>query len=264
MNFRKTILAVSVAVLSLNALAGTAIAPANRIRIWEGSAVSFPDSQYTIGTTSAMGTIKTLKSNPTVINLLQNLNVATNTGGLDMIRPPGANLSSVSFNGTPHQRLSDNISTNTGECVAFARSMTGTKKTPSWYRGMALTDYVSWNGAGYVLNNWNTLQPGTMIAYFNTLSYYPKDPATKEAAGHVAIFLSWVLDSNGFVTGISVVDENLVQKVSINGVDVGGGAGLIQKHQIPWKCPTGKTCTNTNWQYNLRYVATSYHVVDVQ
>lgn len=103
MNFRKIILVASLAVLSMNALAVTAIAPANRIRIWEGSSVSFPDSQYTIGTTSAMGTIKTLKSNATVTNLLLNLNIAANAGGLDMIRPPGANLSAVSFNGSFHQ-----------------------------------------------------------------------------------------------------------------------------------------------------------------
>lgn len=261
MHIRKVILTVLISVASLNVIAGTAIAPANRIRIWEGSATSFPDSQYTIGTTSAMGTIKTLKSNPTVINLLQNLNIATNTGGLDMTRAPGANLSSVSFNGSLHQRLSDNLSDNSGQCVAFARSMTGTKKTPFWYRGDSLSSYLDFTGR--LVSN-KTLVPGTMIAYFVGNQQYPQNPATKEAAGHVAIFLSWVLDSNGFVTGISVINENMVHSISINNVIVNGSGGLIQKHQIPWKCPTGQTCTNSDWKYNLRYVASSYHVVDVQ
>lgn len=261
MNFRKIILVASLAVLSMNTLAVTAIAPANRIRIWEGSSVSFPDSQYTIGTTSAMGTIKTLKSNATVTNLLWNLNVAANSGGLDMIRPPGANLSAVSFNGSFHQRLSDNLSANTGECVAFARSMTGTKTSIFWYQGNTLSSYLDFTGR---LDPSKQLAPGTMIAYFLNQSQYPQSPATKEAAGHVAIFLSWVLDSSGFVTGISVVDENMVHTVTINGVDISGAAGLIQKHQIPWKCPTGQTCTNTNWKYNVRYVASNYHVVDVR
>ncbi len=263
MNFRKTILVGSLAVLSMSALAETAIAPVNRIRIWEGASVSFPDSQYTIGTTSAMGTIKTLKSNVTVTNLLWNLNVAANAGGLDMSRDPGANLSSVSFNGSLHQRLSDNQTDNSGQCVAFARSMTGTKKSRFWYQGNTLLSYLDFTGR---LNPNKQLAPGTMIAYFLNQSQYPQplDPKKPETAGHVAIFLSWILDSSGFVTGISVIDENLVQKVSINGIDVAGAGGLIQKHEIPWKCPTGQTCTNTNWKYNVRYVASNYHVVDVR
>ncbi len=256
MNFRKTLLTISITVLSTSILAATYVAPSNRVRIWEGSAVSFPDSQYSIGTTTAMGTVKTLKSNATVTNLLTTLNIASNAGSLDLIRAPGAILSGVTFNGSSHQRLSD-AGIPSGQCVAFARSMTGAPTSPSWYRGKSLNDYVSWNGVGYYLNNnqWNpALKPGTMIAHFQGLAKYPQS----QPYGHVAIFMSWSYNSQGYIDGINVVDENLISLIAGN---TGSAAGLIQKHKLTWSCTAGSSCGTST--YDVRFFGSNYHVVDV-
>ena len=257
---RRILYALVLAVfVSTPALAGSAISPQQRINIWTGP-YSFPDSKYTIGTTSAMGTIRTLKSDGDVAWKLQNYHIASNTGGLDFTRAPGASL--APYNWSPfgnHQRLNDKYTTS-GECVAFARSMTGTKTTNFWYQGSSLTDYVDFYGK---LRTDRFLAPGTMIAYFVGNSQYPQNPSTPETSGHVAIFLRWITDANGYVTAAEVVDQNLVGVVSIGGTNYSEANGLIQKHLLTWSCPSGQTCSNTNWKYNFRYIASKYHVVNV-
>jgi len=175
MKLSKLFLSLSLVAVSATTLAATAVAPANRIRIWEGSSASFPDSKYSIGTTTAMGTIKTLKSDVDVRTLLTTLNVGTNTGGLDMSRYPGANLSSISFNGSLHQRLSDNQTNNSGQCVAFARSMTGATVSTTWYPGNSLPSYLNINGT---VRTDKVLTPGTMIAHFGNKTRYDYNSTT--------------------------------------------------------------------------------------
>jgi len=248
MKMRSIVIGFSLSILAHSAVAITAVAPNHRIRIWEGSPLSFTDTHYTIGTSPSLGTVRTLKSNAYVVDLLKNRNYMNDTGGLDLTRGTGAILSSVTFNGEPHQRLSD-VGIPSGECVAFARSMTGTKTTPYWYKGKSLMDYLTWYGAGYRLNSWAPvpLQSGTMIAHFQGLTKYPQT----KPYGHVAIFLSWSYNSQGYIDGINVIDQNFVWTVGGNS---GSAAGLIQKHKIPL---FSGTTTKT-------YNSSEYHVVDVR
>ena len=261
MKLFKNLLPIVTLVVTFDVFAVPAVAPDHRIRIWEGSALSFPDSQYAFGNTTAMGTIKTLKSNSTVINLLTTYNAASNTGGLDMSRTPGAVLTSINLNGTNYQRLSD-VGIPSGQCVAFARSMTGAPKSTFWYPGKKLTDYVSWNGAGYVLNPLATpaLRRGTMIAHFGGKPVYSANGDTP----HVAIFLSWSYDAQGYINGVNVIDENLV---SVMSGFTGNAAGLIQKHRLAWTCNAGTSCGNVtgigNGTYHITFFAANYHVVDI-
>lgn len=240
-------------------LANPITAPTNRLEMWD-TANAMPDSNYTIGTTSAMGTVKTLKA-----NLLSQINL----GALDMSRDPGAYLDSTVFNGSSHQALSDN--SNGGypkQCVAFARSMTGAKKSTYWKRGNAITDYLVVSGSDY-LPNTTSLPRGTMIAYFHGLTMYP----TSGDPGHVAIFLSWYYE-NGKVVGMNVVDQNLIPSVLINGLQVdaqrpagtiqGQADGMIQKHILYINCKAGTACTNNARYTNPRYWSKNYNVVDVQ
>lgn len=234
-------------------IAATYVAPDYRVRIWQGSSVSFPDSQYTLGTTTAMGTIRTLKSNGTVTNLLTNLNAVANAGKLDMT---SKYLSAEVFNGESHQRLTENGG-SPGQCVAFAKAMTGAPSTPQWYRGKALSEYVIWNGVGYTLSNyfWNPpILPGTMLAHFQGQTKYPQSAPY----GHVTIFLSWSYNSQGYIDGINVVDQNLVSSIAGNS---GSSAGLIQKHKLPWVCTAGSSCGNNT--YHTTFFSSNYHVVDV-
>lgn len=263
MNLSKITIAISLVLVSATTIAATAIAPANRLEAWIGPN-AMPDSNYTIGTTSAMGTVKTLKA-----NLLSQQNL----GSLDMSRYPGAYLDTTSFNGSLHQALSDY--SNGGypkQCVAFARSMTGSALASNWYRGAPISNYLVPSGSGYVLgniSNFSPLQPGTMIAYFRDLSKYP----SSKPYGHVAIFLSWEI-VNGKVTAMNVVDQNLIPTVSINGVNVnaikpsgtieGQADGMIQKHRLPITCTAGSICTTNTRYTNPRYWAMNYHVVDVR
>ena len=258
MKLSKLFLSLSLVAVSATTLAATAVAPANRIRIWEGSSASFPDSKYSIGTTTAMGTIKTLKSDVDVRTLLTTLNVGTNTGGLDMSRYPGANLSSISFNGSLHQRLSDNQTNNSGQCVAFARSMTGATVSTTWYPGNSLPSYLNINGT---VRTDKVLTPGTMIAHFGNKTRYDYNSTTP----HVAIFLSWSINAQGIVDGVNVVDENLAWTIAGNS---GSAAGLIQKHKLAWICNVGTNCglatSTTPSKYHITFFASNYHVVDVR
>ena len=171
-------------------------------------------------------------------------NYTQDTGGLDLNRGAGAVLSSVTFNGSVHQRLSD-IGIPSGECVAFARSMTSTKTTPYWHKGKSIMDYLTWYGVGYKLNVWSPtpLQKGTMIAHFQGLEKYPQS----QPYGHVAIFLSWSYNSQGYIDGINVIDQNFVWKV---GGNTGSAAGLIQMHKIPLYSGTSTKTYNAN-EYNV-------------
>ncbi len=265
MKSNKFLITLLLCTISSVTFGATIVAPANRLEPFMGSNM-IPDSNYTIGTTSAMGITKTLKA-----NLLSQLNLAV----LDMNRYPGAYLDTTSFNGSQHQALSDY--SNGGypkQCVAFARSMTGAALSTNWYRGASIADYlVPSNTGGYVLGNLSNstpLQPGTMIAYFRGLSKYP----TSGSPGHVAIFLSWDY-LNGKVVGINVVDQNLIPSVKINGIITtairpsgtieGQADGMIQKHPLPFICPGSSSACTGNVSYNNpRYYALKYHVVDVR
>jgi hypothetical protein len=247
MKLSKLFLSLSLVAFSATTLAATAIAPANRLEAWVGPN-SMPDSNYTIGTTTAMGTIKTLKA-----NLLTQINL----GSLDMTRYPGAYLSTVTtFNGGNHQRLSDNGGTP-GQCVAFARSMTGASVSTNWYQGNKVSDYLDVNGRP---RTDKTIAQGTMIAHFGGKPIYSQNGATP----HVAIFLSWSTNAQGILDGVNVVDENLVQVVGNN---TGNAAGLIQKHKLAWTC-TATNCGTASGggssTYHITFFASNYHIVDVR
>ncbi len=243
---------------SFSAFSADVIAPSTRMEMWSGSN-SMSDSAYTIGSTSAMGPVKTLK---------QTVLAKINLDSLDFTRYPGAYLDATKLNGVFHYAVSDN--SNGGypkQCVAFARSMTGAKTSNYWKRGTSLMDYLVISGGGYVLKNGVTLKPGTMIAYFRGLSNYP----TSGNPGHVAIFLNWEYSGNKVVAA-NVVDQNLIPSVSINGYVFtavkptgtieGQADGMIQKHFLPIVCTAGTLCTTSRYT-NPRYYASNYHTVDI-
>ncbi len=231
--------------------AGTAIAPSHRMDIWQGPN-AMPDSYYTTGYTSAMGTLKILKS-----SWLTTLNLSS---ALDLARSPGAYLSAKSFNGQSHQSVTDNYGAY-GQCVAFARSMTGANKSTTWKRGLSLQNFVYWDGRGYRLRyvyGANALQTGTMIAHFQGRDMYPLG----QPYGHVAIFASWSYNAAGYIDGINVIDQNLVDIVNIGGINKSGASGIIMKHKLPWACTAGGACGNS--MYLSTFFSSNYHVVDVQ
>lgn len=120
MKYSKLILALSLVCITATTLAATAVAPANRIRIWDGP-YAISDSEYMIGNNPSLGTVKSLKYSTTTGNILKNINYVQNTGGLDM---SNKNLASFPWNTGYYERLSED-SVPSGECVAFAKSMTG-------------------------------------------------------------------------------------------------------------------------------------------
>ncbi len=238
--------------------AAPAVAPANRVALWMGSSAFCDGGYYTLGYTSAMGNIQTLRS-------LYDSNLRISQT-LDMIRDPGAYLDPKFWSGSMHLGITGNSASAPRQCVEFARSMTSAPRSTQWKRGAALINYLSVRPGGYVLNSVSTeLKPGTMIAYFNGQSTYPTGTnLTKEQSGHVGIFLSWAY-TNGYIVGVNMVDSNLTEAILVNGsVPAGNTAsGLIQKHFIPINCPSGQTCSNSNWKYNYRYIASQYNVVDI-
>ncbi len=192
------------------------------------------------GTNSDLGSVKSLKYSLATSAILNNINYVQNTGGLDM---SSKTLTSFSWNGGSYERLSE-VGIPSGECVAFAKAMTGVGGTSTWYKGVSLMSYLVSNINGYSVSPYLTLQPGTMIAHFQGLAKYPQSTPY----GHVAIFLSWSKNAQGMVDGINVINENLVW--TINGVS--GAKGIIQKHKIPL---SGSTTTTYN--------SSGYSVVDV-
>jgi hypothetical protein len=257
---------VSGAMLTLSssfAFAGVVVAPTNRIALFTPIVPYYyiQDSNYTVGSTTAMGSISSLKSNPTVVNAL---NV------LDYTPYPGSFKDTTMFNGSAHQGITENY--NGGylkQCVAFARAMTGTSyQTTRWYTGDAISNHLVRVPGGYVLSSMgqnSPLKPGTMIGHFGGKSVYSQNSTTP----HVALFLSWII-SSGYVTGMNVVNQNLVDTISINGTIVtavgqtGVTNGMIQKHQLPIACNAGSLCTSDKRYNNPRFWALNYHVIDAR
>lgn len=257
MNYSKLILACFLFAISMVSIATTPVATQARINLWTGSS-AIADTNYTMGTTSALGVVKTLKNSTAVISSLGVLN----TGNMY--------FSSKSFNGSQHQSISENGTTDAAgtsrQCVAFAKSMTGAGGTTTWSRGFSITSYVDAitrkliPAPQLVLQGGQPLQAGSMIAYFDNQSKYPGSTGT----GHVAIFLNWTYDPfiAGKITGMDVVDENLIWTVAINGVNTAGASGLIQKHWLPWSCTASGSLCSTDTRYkNPRYYSSNYHVV---
>jgi hypothetical protein len=241
MKLSKLLISLSLVAFSATTLAVTIVAPDARVRIWQGSSASLQDSQYYIGQNSSLGTIKILKYNPNTTTLLTTLNLGGNAGGLDMANK---NLVSYPWNKGSYQRLSEN-GIPSGECVAFAKAMTGVGSTSTWYKGATLMSYLVANVNGYSVNPYVIpLQPGTMLAHFQGLTKYPQSVPY----GHVTIFLSWSKNAQGMVDGINVVDQNLVTTID----SVTGANGTIQVHKIP-----------LNGSSTATYNSSGYSVVDV-
>jgi hypothetical protein len=247
MSLHQMISAIIALFLSFCTFAYTAVAPENRIRIWDGP-YSLNDTNYSIGTNSHLGTVKTLKTSASVTSMIYYINYVSNTGGMDM---SGKYLSGANFSGTLYQRLSESGFQYTGQCVAFAKAMTGVGGSYTWYRGRGIMSYLTPNALGYSPNNLlPSMAPGTMIAHFGSISTNSAY-STNAVDPHVAIFLSWSYNNYGYIDGMNVVDQNLVWSVS--GIS-GTTSGLIQKHKIPL------SSSSTNKTYSSK----NYHVVDVR
>lgn len=252
---------LALSTISASIMAATVIAPTNRIALFQITTpyAYITDSNYTVGTTSAMGTISTLQSNATVISALR---------GLDYGLYPGRYNETTSFNGSLHQAITENY--NSGhlkQCVHFARAMTSTPyQTGNWYPGSAISSHLTQAGTGLYILSWYgqtyPLQPGTMLAYFGGQSRYDYN-----SKPHVTIFLSWKY-SGSYIVGMNVVDQNLVDSISINGVVkyaagiTGETNGMIQKHALPIACTAGTLCTSDARYKDPRFWSRNYHVVD--
>jgi hypothetical protein len=96
----------------------------------------------------------------------------------------GLNVACSSQVGTNDTRVDDNYCGYDGECVSFVKGVTHNNTTTS--------------GWGKGANVFTGLAAGTVIATFSGSSYY----------GHTAVFLKYIKDGSGNVTGIRVADEN--------------------------------------------------------
>ena len=210
-----------------------------------------------------MGVIQILKSNNNVSQKLQST--------LDMKRDPGAFLSPVNIGGTQYQRLSDAGTVDydpfikertSGQCVAFARSMTGAPKVAKWNKGFSISSYIEpisqrlLKSPELILQGGIPLQAGTMLANFQGKPTYP----TSKPYGHVTIFLEWTFNPliPGKVTGMNVVDENMVESIKES---TGNFGGTIQKHWLPITCTAGSKCGTS--VYLSTFFADMYNVVDI-
>jgi hypothetical protein len=231
------------------------VAPASNVKMFiNSSGVAIPLASYTNGTHVIYGNVQFLRSDgagyssgtTTVQQRLQSTSYAS-----------GKLINSYIFAGALHQRAYE--SGFTGQCVGFAKFMTGAPGgTGTWRTGRALANIFpngnTVSGTGNML-----LVPGSMIAHFGGQSIYN---STNNKKPHVAIVLS-VVEANGVIQGVNVVDQNGMTNAVINGINTtvtSGGGGSIAKHFLPWsanstdptlsaknyhvvaQCPAGQTC----------------------
>lgn len=210
------------------------------------SGVAIPTTSYTNGTHSIYGNVQFLRSGSpgyssgttTVEQRLQSTSYAS-----------GKLINSYLFSGASHQRAYE--SGFTGQCVGFAKFMTGAPgNTGTWRTGRAIANIFP-NGRAVSGTADILLVPGSMIAHFGGKAIYDQNTGNQ----HVAIVLS-VAEINGVIQGINVVDQNGLITADINGVpkvDVtNSGGGSIVKHFLPW---------NANNVANPQLSAKNYHVV---
>lgn len=224
-------------------MAATQVAPSNRVNLFLDSSSPFSTSDWTIGSTSSLGTVKILKSNPNVeFNILMqmpsNLGV---TGSGKRFR-----LDSINFNGVGHARISDTWNSATGQCVDFAKTMIGsTDPTTKWHPGTKLKNIAKTQLS-------TELKPGTMIAYFGSSA--TSTSTYSQIGQHVAIVLNVVTDGSGNPIGINVVHQNYLVSpfsITVNGIAKGAAPQTIAKHYMKWSDTSG-----------LRS-AGEYHIVDL-
>lgn len=232
------------------------VAPASNVNMFvNGSGVAIPTTSYTNGKHDIYGNVQFLRSESpgyatgttTVEQRLQSTSYAS-----------GKLINSYVFAGAAHQRAYE--PGFTGQCVGFAKFMTGAMgSTGTWRTGRALINIFP-NGRAVSGTGNMLLVPGSMIAHFGGKSIYNQNTANQ----HVAIVLS-VAEINGVIQGINVVDQNGLKSAEINGIkgitvtdSVGGGS--IVKHFLPWnanssdptlsaknyhvvaQCPAGQKC----------------------
>lgn len=269
--FAKSLVMCSIMTVGAFAFGATpveVVAPQTNVNMFvNSSGVAIPTGSYTSGTHPIYGNVQFLRSGSpgyssgatTVQQRLQSTSYAS-----------GKIFDSYTFAGVAHQRAYE--SGFTGQCVGFAKFMTGAPGGIStWRKGRALTAIFpsgqTVSGAANTL-----LVPGSMIAHFGGKSIY-SDNTTNNP--HVAIVLS-VSEVNGVIQGINVVDQNGLTSATINGVStsvvVNAGNnvtyGTIAKHFLPWsssstnpvlsgknyhvvaQCPTGQTCPWFNTKIN--------------
>jgi len=224
-------------VLCFSVMAGTQIAPSNRVNLFLDSTTPFGTSDWTNATSTTIGSVKVLKSTGNTEFYLK-LNMPNlgfvgsgKTMTLDSTSSLGASLTRISEAALYYSYP--------GQCVAFAKAMIGSSSpTSMWHTGTKIADIQ-------VNQRTSMLLPGTMIAYFNGSSTYPSN-----STGHVAIVLGvaadgsglWVVDQN-FVNGFSLKVGTTVYSTTSN--------GLVGKHLMPW--------TDTS----ARRAAGQYHIVDL-
>lgn len=258
-NFAKSLFVSFIMIMSSWIFAATpveVVAPQANVNMFVGSSgVAIPTTSYTTGTHAVYGNVEFLRSGSpgyssgatTVQQRLQSTSYAS-----------GKVIDSYPFAGTNHQRTYE--SGLTGQCVGFAKFMTGAPgSTGTWRTGRALTNIFP-NGQGVSGTANALLVPGSMIAHFGGKSVYNQNTTNQ----HVAIVLSVVQEGN-IIRGINVVDQNGLTTATINGVQnvnvTNGGGGSIVKHFLPWnannstypqlsaknyhvvaQCPAGQTC----------------------
>jgi hypothetical protein len=245
-----------VSALAFSAIPVEVVAPKPNVDMFVNrSGVAIPATSYTNGTHVIYGNIQFLRSDSagyatgttTVQQRLQATSYAS-----------GKLINSYVFAGASHQRAYE--SGYTGQCVGFAKFMTGAPGgTGTWRTGRALSNIFP-NGQAVSGTADMFLVPGSMIAHFGGQSIYN---SLNNKKPHVAIVLS-VVEINGVIQGVNVVDQNGLTSADINGVKginvTNSGGGSIVKHFLPWsanstdptlsaknyhvvaQCPAGQTC----------------------
>lgn len=228
------------------------VAPASNVNMFiNSSGIAIPIASYTSGIHPIYGNVQFLRSGSsgystgptTVQQRLQSTPFAS-----------GKIIDSYVFAGVAHQRTYE--SGFTGQCVGFAKFMTGASgSTGTWRTGRALATIFP-NGQGVSGTANALLVPGSMIAHFGGKTIYNQNTTNKP---HVAIVLSVVQEGN-IIRGVNVVDQNGMTSATINGVNTsvvvnasnGATYGTIAKHLLPW---------NANNSTNPQLSAKNYHIV---
>ncbi len=211
----KSMVALSVATLiTFSASAVPLRASYDRYSLFIDSSSPFVAADYTSATTTSLGTVKFLKYSTSVQTKLVNTLAMTNKYA-----------SSKPWNGGNYQQISENGNAYVGQCVGFAKAMTGVGATSTWTKVAtnALTSIFPNNGSVGSVSADIALPPGTMIVNFDGGSAYPNTPTS-----HVAIVLSVVV-ANGKVSGVNAVAQNAIG--TIGGVPADK---MISKYFIPW------------------------------
>ncbi len=233
-SFFKLIASITLVLLSLITTTHAAVitAPPARYQLFLDSTNPAWSTNYTAVSTTSLGTMKFLKYSTAVQTIL--------TSSLAM---GGKYASSKVWNGGTYQQISE--VGYLGECVGFAKAMTGIGGTSTWVKSSAnALATIFPNGLVVGTDPSYGLAPGAMIVNYDGRTTY-----TNNVTNHTAIVLSVVV-MNGKITGANVVGQNSADTAG----GIGGADRMISKYFLPW---TNSISTKTSLALKNYHVLTA-------